>query len=100
MARQLTGWLLRRTPDGKWINTLAAKTREEDGFLTMEEYIRRCQNTVAQYIATQSLLDLCEGSERATGVQVGMFWCEQERLDLAGAREVEAAVVEGNEGKE
>ena len=44
-----------------------ATAREEAGFLTMEEYIRRRQDTVTQYIATQSLLDLCEGSERAPG---------------------------------
>ena len=33
----------------------------------MEDYIRRLQNTVAQYIATRSLLDLCEGSEKGYG---------------------------------
>ena len=31
------------------------------GFVTIKEYIRRRQNTVVQYIATRSLLDLCEG---------------------------------------
>ena len=48
--------------------------REESGFLKMEEYIRQCQNMVAQYIAARSLLDLCEGSERAQGARVGMRW--------------------------
>ena len=62
VARQLTVWLPRRTPDRKWKYTLAATAREEAGFLTMEEYIRRHQNTVAQYIATRKMLDLCEGS--------------------------------------
>ena len=28
----------------------------------------------AHYIATRSLLDLCEGSERAPGAQVGIRW--------------------------
>ena len=42
--------------------------------IEMEEYFRRCQNTVSQYIATQSLLDLCEESERDPGAQVGMLW--------------------------
>ena len=62
VAIQMTGRLPRRTPDGKWIYTLAVTSREEAGFLKMEEYIRRRHNTVAQYIATQSLLYLCEGS--------------------------------------
>ena len=60
VARWLTGRLPRRTPDGKWTYTLAAKELDEEGFLKMEEYIRLCHNTVALYIATQSLLDLCE----------------------------------------
>ena len=65
----------------------------------MEEYVRGRQNTVTQYIATRSLLYLCEGLERAPGEQVGMWWWEQERLDLAGAREAEEAVAE-EEGRE
>ena len=45
-------------------------------FLTMKENVRQRQNTVAHYIATQSLLELCEGSERAPGARVGMRWWE------------------------
>ena len=60
----------------------------------MEEYVRRRQNMIKQYIATRSLLDLCEGSERAPGARFGMRWWEQEGLDLAGAREAEVAVEE------
>ena len=62
----------------------------------MEEYIRRRHNMSAQYIATQSLLDLCEGSERAPGARVGMWWWEQAGIDLAGAQE--AAAAEAAEG--
>ena len=58
VSRRLTGQLLRRTTDRKWRYTLSAAAREEAGFLTMEEYVRRHHNTVAQYIATRSLLDL------------------------------------------
>ena len=48
--------------------------------LTMKEYVRQRQNTVAQYIDTQSLFDLCEESERDPGAQVRMRWWEQEVL--------------------
>ena len=41
VARWSTGRLLRRTPDGKCTYTSAATAREEAGFFTMEEYIRR-----------------------------------------------------------
>ena len=76
VARRLTGRLPRRIPDRKWRYKLVEAAKEEAVFLMMEEYIRQRKNTVAHYIATQSLLDLCEGSERAPGAQVGMRWQE------------------------
>ena len=51
VARQLTGRLLWRKPDRKWTYTSTATARGEAGLLTMEEYIRRIHNMVAQYIA-------------------------------------------------
>ena len=66
----------------------------------MEEYIRQHQNTVVRYIATRSLLDLCEGSERDPGARVGMRWWEQEVIDLAGAREATVAVAKEEGGEE
>ena len=53
--------------------TSVAMARDEAGFQTIEEYIRQHKNTVTQYIAMRSLLDLCEGSLRAPGEQVGMW---------------------------
>ena len=61
--------------------------REEAGFKAMEKYTRIRHNTVLQSIATQSILDLCEETERTPGVWVGMPWWEQAGIDLAGARE-------------
>ena len=55
VERPLTGRLSWRTSDSRCRYTSTAAAREESGFLTIEEYIRRWQNTVAQYIATQSL---------------------------------------------
>ena len=40
MVRRLTGRLMWRKTDGKWIYTSVKTAREEEGFLTMEEYIR------------------------------------------------------------
>ena len=87
MAIQMTGWLLWRTLNGKWKYTSAVMEREEAGVLVVEEHIRRLQKMVAQYIATRSLLELCEGLERAPWAQVGLRWCEHVVIDLAGARE-------------
>ena len=68
--------------------------REEAGFQIMEHYIRRRKNTATQYIATRSLLDLCEETDRAPGERVGMRWLEQADINLTGARETAAAEAE------
>ena len=96
----MTGNIPQRTTDGTWRYTLAAAAREAAGFLTMVEYIRRRQNMVAQYIATRSLLDLCEGPERAPGAQVWMRCWEHDKIYLAVVREVAATVEEEEEGEE
>ena len=49
---QLMGRLPQRKPDSKWEYTSAATEGKEAEIQTMEEYIRRCQNMVTQYIAT------------------------------------------------
>ena len=46
---------------------------------------------VAQYIDMQSLLDLCEATERSPGARVGRQWWEQADIDLTGTRETAAA---------
>ena len=93
VERWLTRQLQRRTTDKKWRYTSAATAREGLGLLTIEENFRRRQNTVTQYISTQSLLYLCEGSERAPGALGVMWYWEQEGIDLTGAMEAAAAVV-------
>ena len=43
---------------------------EEAGFEEIRTYVTRTQNTVAQYIATRRILDLCEQSARRPGACV------------------------------
>ena len=43
--------------------------------------INRRQNTVAQYIATQPLLDLCEGATKREGARVTLRCWEQSGID-------------------
>ena len=52
----------------------------------MKTYICQRQNTSAQYIATQSILDLCEAVDIKQGALVGMLWWEQVEIELEGAR--------------
>ena len=85
VSRLIMVHLPRRTMEWTWRYTSAAAAKQAVGFLTIGEYLRQHQITVAQYISTRLLLDLCEGSERDPGVRVGMWWCEQEGIYLSVA---------------
>ena len=63
----------------------------EAGFEGVRKYITMRQNTVAQYIATQPILYVCERSARRPGVRVYWRWWEQVGLDLEGAKKRAAA---------
>ena len=47
----------------------------------------RRQNTVAQYIATQPILYLCERSTQMPGARVSWRWWEQAGIELEGDKE-------------
>ena len=47
------------------------------------------QNTVAQYIATRPLLDLCEGARAREGAKVPMRWWDQADIDWETAKRKE-----------
>ena len=65
---------------------MAELAREEAGFELMEIYIWKSHNTVAHYIATPLILDLCKATERKQGDWVGIRRREQERIYLSGER--------------
>ena len=46
----------------------------EAGFEPMDTYVRQSHNPVAQYISTQSIMELCDAGERKQGARVGMRW--------------------------
>ena len=66
----------------------------------MDTYIWRRHNTVAQNIATRSLLDLCEAKDRTQGERTGMMWWEQAGIDMSGARDKAAAEEAEEDGME
>ena len=53
VARRLTVKLPHRTTNRIWKYTSAEAVREAAGLLTIEEFIRRSQNTATQYIAVR-----------------------------------------------
>ena len=52
--------------------------------------VTRTQNTVAQYIATLPIMDLCERATRRPGVRVSWQWWEQDGIYLEGTKKREA----------
>ena len=72
----------------------------EAGFKGIGEYITRRQNTVAQYISTRPILDLCERSARIPGARVYQRWWEQAGLYLERAKKRAAAAAEESDVEE
>ena len=64
---------------------------KEAGLTDFHTIINRRQNTVAQYIATRPLLDLCEGAKQREGARVTLRWWDQSGIDWekAKAKEME-----------
>ena len=54
---------------------------KEAGLIDVRTSINISQNTVAQYIATQPLLDLCEGATQRKGERVTLMWWDQTGID-------------------
>ena len=57
--------------------------------------IAKRQNTVAQYIVTRPLLDLCEEARAREGTRVPLRWWNQKGIDW----EAEKARIEGEGGE-
>ena len=93
-ARKLTGRHPQRGRDGEWYYPSLAGAMKEAGIVWIRTLILRRQNTVAQFIATRPILDLCEKSNIRPGAQVTRRWWEQTGIDWKGSRERADASVE------
>ena len=60
---------------------------KEAGIVRIRISILRRQNTVAQFIATRPILDLCEKAVGRPGERVPRWWWEQTSINWKGARE-------------
>ena len=58
----------------------------EAGLTKIGKSIANRQNTVAQYIVTRPLLDLCEGARAREGARVPMRWWNQTTIDWEAAK--------------
>ena len=80
-ARRLTGRQARREKDGEWYYPSLEGAMKEVGLTDIQTSIMRRQNTVAQYIATRPLLDLCEGARAREAAKVPLRRQDQAGID-------------------
>ena len=85
-ARMLTRRQARRGKNGEWYYPSLEGAMREAGLTYIRKSIANRQNTVAQYIATRPLLDLCEGDRAREGARVPMRWWNQAEIDWETAK--------------
>ena len=59
---------------------------KEAGFKKIRTLITNRQNTVAWYIATLPIMDLCEGAKQIGGARVSMRWWDQKGINWETAK--------------
>ena len=99
VARRLTGRQAQRERDGEWYYPSLEGAMREAVLTDIRKSIQNRQNTVAQYIATRPLLDLCEGARAREGAKVPLRWWDQAGIDweTAKAKGVEQYRTDGSE---
>ena len=97
VARKLTGRQPRCGRDGGWYYPSLAGAMKESGIVRIWTSILRRQNTVAQFIATRPILDLCDKEVRRPCARVPRRWWDQTGIDWKGGREKTEAVEEAAE---
>ena len=90
-ARRLIGRQPRRDRDGRWFYPSLAGEMKEVGIVRIWTSILRRQNTVAQFIATRTILGLCKVAVRRPGAWVPRRWWKHTGIDWKAAREKAAA---------
>ena len=77
----------RRGREGQWVYLPLAGFTKEARVVRDRTLVLRRQNTVAQFVATRSILGICEVAERRRGTQVPQRWWEQPGIDWKLERE-------------
>ena len=86
VAHSMTGRKPRRVRDGGWEYTPLEEAMAEAGLQEVDTYVSRHQNTVAKFIATRPIMDLCLAAARSMGSMVSNKWWNQDGLESEGMR--------------
>ena len=87
----------RRQLDGTWLYTTIGAALAKVGLDEIRVHIARRYNTVAKYIATYNIMNLCLTAERRPGMGLSRRWWEQPAIDILGIRLRHAEAVMGEE---
>ena len=93
----MAGMVPKRQQDGTWVYTPIGSVLEMVGLEDIGVSIARRQNTVAQYIATHTIMEFCLAAERKPGLRLSRRWLEKTALDILGIRVGHAAAVKGGD---
>ena len=85
-ARRLTGRQARRGRNGTWHYQSLEGAMQEAGLTDIGKSIANRQNTVAQYIAKRTLLELCKEARSREGTRVPLRWWNQTGIDWEAAK--------------
>jgi len=67
----------RRNPDGTWVYPATSDVRAEVGLYSVDHYIRKRRNTIAQFLAGRPLHDLVMDARRQRGSPRHQYWWSQ-----------------------
>ena len=84
--RRLKERQLQKGRDRGCVYPLPDDAMAEAGLKEAETYISRLHNTVAQYISTRPIMDLCLAAKHRPWQRVEIRWWEKEGLDSEGKR--------------
>ena len=98
VARRITGRQPRQRKDGSWVYPPMVRARKESVMMGIRTSIKRRQNTVAEYIATRPILDLCEQATWQPGARVSWRWWEHSRIDLEGGAKMGSGIIDDKRG--
>ena len=77
IARRISGKVAQRVGE-EWHYPPIEEALEEAGLWPMREYIRRRQATIADFIATRPIFELCNNAEVLGGASRVMRWWQQD----------------------
>ena len=85
-ARWMADMCLKQQRYRTWVYPLIGAELLMVGLEEIKVYITSFQNTVAQYIATRPIMELCLATERKPVMSLYRKWWEQISLDILGIR--------------